>query len=426
MAELNSPTPETSASATTVCPNCGGKISYDIKSRKFLCESCKSEQSITAPKSTVDEYSISDYRVREHSAISLTGVSVATCSSCGGEIYFDEHETAKQCPMCGSAQIRVAAATSGIAPEGVVPFRIDNDDAQQKFRVWISKRWFAPNLLKKAYGEGKLEGLYVPFWTYDADSCAEYVGQGGRTRTVLDREGNTHTETDWFPVSGRVYRKFDDVLICASKKQSGTIAAQVGPFNTVTDIAPFTYQYLSGYKAERYSIDGLECFGAAREQMEAELQEDADADILAQGFSQSRVTAFQPKYKDVTYKSVLLPIYTAQYGYRGETYFYAINGQTGHVAGNYPKSVPKIIAAVLAGLVLLFGLMYFMGFMESDDYDSDYSGYSDYGSSYDEYDSGYYDDDSGYFFDTAGANNPAKMRGTAELQSVRRSEIEAE
>ncbi|MEG0750974.1 MAG: hypothetical protein RR998_04435 [Oscillospiraceae bacterium] len=380
------------------CPSCGGVIEYDIKSGTFRCKSCGNEQKVTPEKQTVDEYSINDYRVRERTSPVLTGVSVARCENCGGEIYFESDETAKRCPMCGSPKIRVDTATSGIAPDGIVPFRVDCDDAQERFRQWIKKRWFAPGLLKKAYGEGALEGLYVPFWTYDADAMADYAGQGGRTRSVCDREGNRSTVTDWFPVSGRVYEKFDDVLVCASKKMSGTVVENVGAYNTISDVKPFAHQYLAGYKAERYSVDGVTCFARAREEMEDRLHSLADSDILSKGFSQADIRQFTARYKDVTYKNVLLPIYTASYGYKGATYGYAVNGQTGRVSGSYPKSAPKIAAAVVLGIAVLLGLMFLFGAFEdsggnyfepaydsysSDDYGVyDYDGYtggSDYG-----------------------------------------------
>lgn len=368
-------------STSVTCPNCGGKVEFDIKSRKFICTSCRTVIDVRPPKQTVDEYSINDYNIREKTNTPLSGVSVATCRNCGGEIYFDANETAKQCPMCGSSQIRVGVATSGVAPEGIVPFRIDAQDAQQKFRLWIKGRWFAPGLLKKAYAEGKLEGLYVPYWTYDAETCADYTGQGGRTRTVRDRDGNTRTVTDWYPVAGRVYQNFDDLLVCASAKNSGSVITTVEPYNTVSDIAPFTFEYLSGYKAERYSIDGLTCFRTAQQQMEDALRADAQSDILMKGFDQAMIHSFQPMYRNVTYKGVLLPMYTASYSYQGKIYSYAVNGQTGRVGGSYPKSVIKIVAAVLAALLVLFGLMYAFGAFEDDggSYDSGYSSYSSYG-----------------------------------------------
>lgn len=345
------------------CPNCNGIVTYDIKSKKFLCSSCKTEIAVETDGS-VEEFDFAEYDLREKASALLEGVSTAVCQSCGGEIFFDVHDTAARCPMCGSPSIRTAVANSGIAPEGIVPFRIDSFDAQQRFRKWIAKRWFAPNRLKKAYGEGLLEGLYVPFWTYDADADASYSGRGGHTRVTRDSKGNTRTYVDWFPVFGSVGSSFNDILVCASQKQSGTIINRVLPYNTISDIEPYAQQYLSGYKAEHYSIDGKLCFETARGEMESTLRSMAHSDILAKGYDQAQVGTMHVSYRNVTYKSVLLPLYTAQYGYQGKTYYYVINAQTGKVAGKYPKSAIKILFAVLAALAVLAGIYYLVSLDE--------------------------------------------------------------
>lgn len=346
--------------ATTYkCLNCGGAVQYDIVERRFLCSFCKSEYQVAA-KGNVEEYNFNDYAKRANSSAQLVGISTVICNSCGGEVFFNSHETARQCPMCGSSNVRSQVAESGIAPEGIVPFRIDIYDAQEKFRVWIKKRWFAPNLLKKSYSEGTLQGVYIPFWTYDAEASAAYHGQGGHTRTRRDSDGKTHTYTQWYPVSGRVSRNFDDVQVCASKSQAGTIVNKVLPYNTISDINPFASEYLSGYLAESYTIDGRDGFETARSIMENQLRSDAMSDIRRRGYDSAQVNSLQAAYSNVTYKSVLLPLYKAQYNYREKMYTYAVNGQTGKVVGKYPKSAVKIAAlvaviiAVLVGLFLLY------------------------------------------------------------------------
>ncbi|MEG1557283.1 MAG: hypothetical protein RR368_02490 [Oscillospiraceae bacterium] len=354
------------------CPSCGGEVRFDAAAQKFMCVSCKSVQEIKPPKDTVEEYDFGSYDAREQGGAALVGVSNATCDNCGGEIYFSAEDTAKHCPMCGSSKIRPAAAVAGIAPEGIVPFKFDKFDAQDRFRKWIVKRWFAPNELKKAYSEGALEGLYVPFWTYDASARGDYIGQGGRVRTVRDREGNVRQVVDWYPVSGTVFDDFDDILVCASKSRSGSLVEKVSPYNTVSDINPFAVQYLAGYVGERYTIDGKTCFDEARIGMEQQLRSLAESDILMHGFQQANVSSLHSSYKNVTYKNVLLPMYSAQYGYHGEEYYYLINGETGKVAGAYPKSVPKIIGAVILGIIALVGLFFLMEKVQSADEGSVY------------------------------------------------------
>ncbi len=370
-------------SSPTVCESCGGAIRYDAVSETFRCASCGRAIRVVPPKSTIDEYAISGYRLRESSSAPLSGVYTAKCPGCGAEVFFEAQQTAKRCPMCAGALVRSEAAQSGIAPEGVVPFRVDPYEAQKRFGEWIKKRWFAPNELKKAYAEGALEGLYVPFWTYDADVKADYSGFGGRTRMVRTHDGKTTAKTDWFPASGTVYRAFDDLLVCGSSNVSGTLAERVAPFNTVGDIKPFTPQFLTGYSAERYSIDGESCFRTAQQRIESAMRSAAQNDIMSRGYDCARVSACSVMYKDVTYKNVLCPMYTAAYGYHSQTYHYAINGETGRVSGNYPKSAAKITLAVIAGIILLSLAMWLFGF--TDNSSSSYDAFDDFGSGWYDY-----------------------------------------
>ena len=47
-----------------------------------------------------------------------------------------------------------------------------------------------------------------------------------------------------------------------------------------------------------------------------------------------------------------LPVWMAAYKYRGKTYRFVVNGQTGRVQGERPYSAWKIAAAVILGLIL--------------------------------------------------------------------------
>ena len=55
----------------------------------------------------------------------------------------------------------------------------------------LKNRWFAPNSLKKTYQEGRLTGLYIPFWTYDAKADGWFTGRG-RAHQNLPRQGWPH------------------------------------------------------------------------------------------------------------------------------------------------------------------------------------------------------------------------------------------
>ena len=66
------------------------------------------------------------------------------------------------------------------------------------------------------------------------------------------------------------------------------------------------------------------------------------------------------EFSDQTFKHVLLPIWFVSYNYGTRTYQVLVNGVTGELAGEYPKSFWKIFflvlfIAVIAGIALLVG-----------------------------------------------------------------------
>ncbi len=341
-----------------VCPGCGGIMKFNAEKGKFLCSSCGNEEQIQTIVDNIKEYDFKDYLNREAKCTPFEGFAAAGCQNCGSEIVFEEFKTATVCPMCGSTQIATIKQKAGIPPEGIIPFKVSKPQANELFQKWIRQQWFAPNKLKHSFQEGNLMGEYIPFWTYDADVVSSYVGNGGITRTVTDSEGNSKTVTDWYPVSGVVRNFFDDVQICASKNSGVQIINKILPYNTIDGLSPYSPAYLSGYQAELYSIKANEAFNYAKKEMENHMTELAHREILSR-FNQAHVTYINSKYSNVTYKHVLLPAWCSAYFYGGKTYRYIINGETGRVSGERPYSVPKIVAAVIAVLLLAFAIYYF-------------------------------------------------------------------
>ena len=130
------------------------------------------------------------------------------CPSCGAMVEVEPNSTAKDCPYCGTAFVLAEKQTDVIVPDGVVPFQIDKKKVGEVFHKWIKGRFFAPNELKHLYQQDKLQGIYIPYWTFDAKADAVYHAEGGRNRIVeyRDSKGERHTRTEvtWYPTSGNV------------------------------------------------------------------------------------------------------------------------------------------------------------------------------------------------------------------------------
>lgn len=118
------------------------------------------------------------------------------------------------------------------------------------------------------------------------------------------------------------------------------------------DIPAYSPDYLSGYSSEIYTVDLKDAHLAARTRMSAALYSMVEQDVLRR-YDHVRSIRMDEHYDTETYKHVLLPVYSTAYRYKNKTYTVLINGQTGRVKGEYPKSVAKITLIILLVLAII-------------------------------------------------------------------------
>jgi hypothetical protein len=278
-------------------------------------------------------------------------------------VEFSNETHALECPFCATPVVADTGESRHIKPKGVVPFELEERAAQKAMSDWLGKLWFAPNGLQAYARKGRrMEGIYVPFWTYDAESQSRYSGARGTTYYVSEtvmvdgkRKTRQVAKIRWTPVSGRVRRFFDDVLVLASKSLPKRYTDALEPWD-LSALAPYQPQFLAGFRAEAYAVDLEQGFHEARAHMDRVIERDVRFDI---GGDRQRISDIDTNLSDVTFKYVLLPVWMAAYKYRGKTYRFVVNGQSGRVQGERPYSAWKIAAAVTLGLVLLAVAAYF-------------------------------------------------------------------
>ena len=289
-------------------------------------------------------------------AVETEETRVTACPGCGAQVEFSADIHATECPFCATPVVTDTGPHRHIKPKGVLPFQIDERAAQKAMADWLGRLWFAPNGLQQYARKGrKLNGIYVPYWTYDAQTRSTYRGQRGTVyyvnRTVT-RDGKTETVREqkirWTDVSGRVSRFFDDVLVLASRSLPKKYTDRLAPWN-LTMLESYAPQYLAGFRAEGYGIDVEEGFGEARQIMDDQIRRDIRADI---GGDRQRISHVGTEVSDITFKHILLPVWMAAYKYKGKSYRFGVNGQTGRVQGERPWSAIKIAIAVVIALLL--------------------------------------------------------------------------
>lgn len=351
------------------CQSCGGQMMFDTASQNLKCGYCGREETIENIMTEPQEHSL-DFAELEQAATMDWGTEqqALSCSNCGGQMLLNNLQTAIICPFCGSPKVLPQNnAESSIRPESIVPFRISRDQAISSFLAWKRKRWFAPNQFKKQNVDSSLNGIYIPHWTYDADSSSAYTAEVGtyhyrsetRTRTV---NGKTETYTEqvrytvWHHTSGTYSRFFDDVLIPASGQYDEKLLGRLGGFN-LKSLSAYKPQYISGFIAERYSVSLGQGWDQAINVMDDKINGDVRRQI---GGDELRNLNIRTHYSDATYKHILLPIWNAIYTYQNKQFRYMVNGETGTVSGKAPKSAWKITFFTLFCVAAVILLVYFI------------------------------------------------------------------
>jgi len=357
--EVASPPPE----HRFPCSQCGADYRFDPAGGQLLCDHCGHVDEIAQPGPWAASIRELDFEIALAGGLEAEEVEetrTLDCPDCGAQVEFDEATHARECPFCATPV--VTGTHRHIKPRGVLPFALDERAAHAAMTEWLGGLWFAPNGLQDYARKGRrMQGIYVPYWTFDADTKSSYRGERGtvyyETRTVM-RDGKRRQvrvqKVRWRSVSGRVARFFDDVLVLASRSLPGRYTDALEPWDLAA-LEPYRPEFLAGFRAEGYQVDLAEAFAKARDKMNRVIARDVRFDI---GGDRQRIHDIDMAVSGVTFKHILLPVWLAAYKYRGETYRFVVNGRTGRVQGERPWSAWKIAVAVILGLVLAGGAGY--------------------------------------------------------------------
>jgi len=323
------------------CPKCGGRMSFNATKRSLTCEYCGnhlfeyqalqqgaliSEQDFSATLPTAKAY-----------RWELPTERVVKCEACGATFALPPLQVSGACPFCGSNHVVIATTGELIQPEAVLPFQFSAEAAIKFIHTWIVHQKHRPDDLDERAAIAKPRGVYLPVWTFDLGGTMNWHALIG------EQHGR---QTVWVP-RDEVYLVYhDDLLVPATHSVSQDLLNEVMNYDTKA-LAPYSTDLLADYAAEIYQIPLADASLVARQR----------ALRIGQAYVLDTALAGE-NYKDFfmntggmiieSYKLVLLPVWITIYGYKTENFAVAVNGQSGAVSGQVPRSgFQKALAGLL-------------------------------------------------------------------------------
>jgi DNA-directed RNA polymerase subunit RPC12/RpoP len=364
MATKETPTKQAVEHFQFVCKQCGFELDHEIGKNSLVCQSCGQVEPIES-----EEFNIFHANPYDSAVMNLIQGEPnvvrhhVRCDTCGAGFDFPNDTHADECPYCGSNIVIPVNLQRQLLPDAVIPFDISAEQANESFKKWIKSLWFAPNSLKRlAMRKHPIQGTYIPYWGFDANTYSQYSGQRGTnyttTRTVyINGKAQTRivTKIRWRYVSGQVDYEFDNVLVPASDMLSKHLTSSMKKWN-LSKSQVYNPRFLSGYKSELYQVGLPRGFQGGKVIMTNYIRRLIRRDI---GGDHQRISSVNSRYERVGFKLLLMPLWVSAFLYNKKTFRFIINGQTGEVKGERPYSWVKITALVVFVLAIIAIGVYF-------------------------------------------------------------------
>ena len=219
------------------CIACDAILKFNPKTQKWKCEYCGSEYTLEDLK--IEEEQIDKAKNSQAKKSSNTSYNGYHCPDCGAEIVMDENTSVTECVYCGNTAIINERLEGKFAPQKIIPFKKDKEDAIHAFTNYKKWKWFMPKEFIQKKNIEKISGIYIPFYLYDIDVSAKINVQATRLKIWSDRNYR-YTRTDYYDVLREGNMSCKMVPTDASKKFPDDIMDSIEPYN-YNELVEFDY-----------------------------------------------------------------------------------------------------------------------------------------------------------------------------------------
>ena len=336
------------------CPSCGAPLHFDPNTQLLVCDYCGSQFSIEQVEAAESKESQDSAEAKEETQSSeqafdwgdykqnlsgekLEGTKIFECKSCGASIETDATTMALVCPYCHNNTVLNEAATGGLRPNKIIPFKFTKDKLPGILRSFYWKKKLLPKNFFSSNKIGDPIGVYVPFWLFDTKLSGNTVFSAKKTRSYTKGDYRYH-ETSYYDIKRAGNMAFTQVPVDASLKMDDELMDSLEPFN-YSELTEFDNRYLAGYCADRFDRSPDEELPRAQERMTRTAEKHFSRTISGYSDVKPSKSNFSTQNPSVIY--AMVPVYLFECSYDGKKYQYAVNGQTGKIVGELPIDKKK-------------------------------------------------------------------------------------
>jgi hypothetical protein len=352
--------PDISALDKHPCPACGAQAVWNPAKQMLVCPFCgtASPFKLDATTGAIEELDLAKAlrELPDEARGWQADKRTVQCQSCKAVSVFDPQRVGQNCDFCGSpALVDYKEIKAPIRPQSLLPFTITDSNVREQIRKWYASKWLAPNALKNKALVDRLHGVYIPYWTFDAHVVSPWTAEAGHyyyTTETYREGGQTRTRqvqhTRWEPASGEVRHFFDDEPVPGTQGVAHHLLKQVEPFPT-NELKPYDTSFLAGFVVEHYQIVLFDAAQRSQESMTAKVYQMCAAQIPGDTY---RNLEIHPVFSGQTFKHILVPVWLLTYTFGAKVFQVIVNGVTGRMAGDYPKSWWKIAMLVIVAIIV--------------------------------------------------------------------------
>jgi uncharacterized Zn finger protein (UPF0148 family) len=354
------------------CPNCTGPLRFAGDSGRLVCDYCGTSYEVSvieqlyADKEQAAAAAGSEPRWdaaeagADWSADEAARLRSYTCPSCAAELICDDTTAATSCPYCGNPTVVPGQFAGQLKPDFVVPFKLDKAAAIAALKQYYKGKKFLNKSFSDSNHLEEIKGVYVPFWLYDGQAAASMRFRGTVKNSY--RSGDEEiTVTEHYRVVREGNVSFEKVPADGSSKMPDAHMDAIEPFD-YGELKPFSTAYLPGFMADKYDMDAAACSEKANARIRQSVK-----DVFAS--TTTGYSTLETEHADINLtqgeiRYALMPVWMLSTRWNGQSFLFAMNGQTGKLVGDLPVDRGLYwgwFAKISLPLMAILGAILFLG-----------------------------------------------------------------